>query len=117
MKLISAGLTALDLLVTMVIVAILIATAVPGFQGYLLDNRLRAATGLLHSHLLYARSEAIQRRVPTLLCPGRAATGCTTALDWHEGWLVFSDSNGDRDYQASEPLLRVGQPPDAVSIS
>ena len=55
--------------------------------------------------------------MPTLLCPGREATGCATALDWHQGWLVFSDSNGDRDYQADEPLLRVGQPPDAVSIT
>jgi type IV fimbrial biogenesis protein FimT len=117
MKLTSAGLTALDLLISMVIVAVLIVSGVPALRDHMLEQNLRAASAGLQSHLLYARSEAVQRRISSVVCPGTETTGCSSVPEWQQGWIVFSDTNGDRKFQATEPLLRVGPPPESVQIT
>lgn len=102
----SSGITALDLLVTMALVAIIAVAGLPGLHSYGKNQAIKASVSLLHSDLNLARSEAIKLNTRTVACPGLAATGCADHSRWHEGWLVFADMNGDRSRQDTEPLLR-----------
>jgi len=55
------GVTLLELLIAISIVAILAVTAVPSFITYLQQNRLVGATQRLYHTLQYARTEAVKR--------------------------------------------------------
>jgi len=101
--------TVLELLVVVAIATILLLTAVPALQQFTWRQHLRAAVGNLHNDLLTARSEAVYGGTSVVACPGDALLGCSGSADWSHGWIVFADSNDDRQQQADEPLLRHGQ--------
>jgi len=105
-----AGVTALDLLITLTIVTLLLSAGVPAFRSYGQNQRLTAAVSSLQSDLQFARGEAIRLATHTLACPGSPLEGCLTARDWNRGWIVFADLNGDREWQAGESLLKSGAP-------
>ncbi len=102
----SLGVTALDLLITMALVAILAVAGLPGLREYGMNQRIKSAVTLLHADLSMARSEAIKLNTWTIACPGQTDSGCASHSQWNQGWLVFADLNGDRDWQSTEPLLR-----------
>ena len=112
-----SGMTAFDLLISMAIVAVLLATAVPGLRAWSLNHAMGAAVASLHADLQFARAEAIRLRSHTVACPGQLDAGCKDAATWHSGWLLFADSNGDREWQASEPLLRQSPAVQGLSIT
>jgi type IV fimbrial biogenesis protein FimT len=109
--------TVLELLVTLVIAAILLLTAVPAFQQFSWRQHMRAAVGNLHNDLLVARSEAVFRNISVVACPGDPAGGCQGSSDWSDGWIVFADDSGDRQHQPAETLIRRGQVFEALAIS
>jgi type IV fimbrial biogenesis protein FimT len=108
--------TVLELLVTLTIAAILLLTGIPAFEQFTRRQHLRAAVGNLHNDLLAARSEAVFRNVSAVACPGTIPGGCSGASNWSNGWIVFADDNGDRQYQPGEALVRHGQVFEAVAV-
>ena len=102
----SAGFTALDLVVSLAIVALTLSAGVPALRDYLAEQRVRSASGALRSDLQFARNAAVHGGVPAIACPGVPATGCADTEPWQQGWIVFADSDGDRERGADEPLLR-----------
>jgi len=100
------GITALELLVTMAIAAILLATAVPSFKNYSWNLRMRTAMDVLQTDLNLARSRAISHNIQTIICPATDASDCSGESNWQQGWIVFADLNGDRHKQEGEPLLK-----------
>ncbi|MCP4044959.1 MAG: prepilin-type N-terminal cleavage/methylation domain-containing protein [Gammaproteobacteria bacterium] len=100
------GITALELLVTMAIAAILLATAVPSFKNYSWNLRMRAAMDVLQTDLNLARSRAISHNIQTIICPATDSSDCSGESSWQQGWIVFADLNGDRHKQEGEPLLK-----------
>ena len=100
------GITALELIVTMAIVAILLATAIPSFKNYGWNLRMKTAMDLLKTDLNLARSRAISHNIQTVICPATKATNCSGRSDWQQGWIVFTDLNGDQKKQDGEPLLK-----------
>ncbi len=113
---INAGFSLLELMVTVSIMAILISLGVPSFQNFALKQRLSSAVNALHNDLLLARAQAIHRDMQVIVCPGAAASGCAGTSDWSEGWMVFGDSNEDKDFQHDETILRHGQKVENVMI-
>ena len=101
--------TVLELLVTLAVAAILLLTAVPSFQQFTQRQQMKAAVNGLHNALLLARNEAVHRNIPVVACPGDGTGGCTGGRDWSGGWIVFRDPNDDRQRQAGETLLLLGQ--------
>lgn len=101
------GFTALELIVTMAIIAILLSAGVPAFENYNLNLRMKTAMEQLQTDLKLARGHAISHNIKTVICPATGDQDCSGQAAWQDGWIVFADINGDRQKQASEPLLKV----------
>ena len=101
----ASGLTALDLVITLAIIALLLTTAAPALKDYALNQRMQSALARFHASLAMARSEAINRGGRVVVCPSAEIAACAESGDWQHGWMVFLDRNDDREYQPGEPLL------------
>lgn len=95
----------------MALAAILLATAVPAFKTYTWNLRLKTAIDALENDLNLARSRAINMNATTVICPVESSPqdgdiGCAEISRWHKGWMVFADTNEDRQRQSFEPILK-----------
>jgi type IV fimbrial biogenesis protein FimT len=92
------GLTLIELMIVLALLASLLGLAVPAMQALLHGNGLRTGAHRLMAALNLARSEAVLRNAPVSLCPvdlvaaGDPQCGGTYA----GGWLVFSNLDRDR---------------------
>jgi type IV fimbrial biogenesis protein FimT len=101
------GFTLLELMVVLALVSLLLMAGVPAYRTFVLNLELRAATERLASDLRYARHAAVNEGDRVGVCPGDDSAGCLGSPVWDEGWIIYGDENGDRTWQAAEPLLRV----------
>lgn len=105
-KLRRQGFTALELIITMAVIAVLLTLGVPAFQNFGWNLRMKTAMDTLQTDLKLARGHSISQNSRTVICPADDKTGCSGQADWQHGWIVFTDINGDREKQATEPLLK-----------
>jgi type IV fimbrial biogenesis protein FimT len=110
----SAGMTLIELLTVITIVAILMALGVPSYQYVTNSNRISGEVNGLLGDMQYARSEAIKEGQTVTVCssanPTAAAPTCSSSVSWQNGWIAFSDLNGNGAADAGEPILRVQRP-------
>lgn len=111
------GFTALELMVTMAIVAILLSAGVPAFRDYTWNQRMKTAMDTLQSDLKLARGRAISHNMQTVICPASGAGDCSGRSSWQDGWIVFADLNSDRHKQPGEPLIRHADATEHIAIS
>lgn len=100
----SAGFTLVELMITIAIAAILLAIALPSFQGSMRSNRLATSTNEMIATISLARSEAIRSRRGAGLCATANGSACGT--DWNQGWMVWADANGDGAVSTGETVVR-----------
>lgn len=81
------GFTLIELMVTVALMAVLLALAVPSFRDLLAAQRVRATAFSMVSDLVLARSEAVKRGASVTLTP--AAAG------WQAGWQVTVNAGAD----------------------
>ncbi len=115
------GFTLVELMVTIVIVAVLLAIALPSFRNVIQRNRVATASNDLLASLSYARTTAIYRHQLVSMCPSADGTSCTSAGQAFEpGWIVYTYPAGaasaNKAYAASATLLRVIDTHSGVSI-
>jgi len=103
----STGFTLLELMVTIVIMAILLALALPSFQSSLRSNRVATGTNELLASLSLARSEGIRSTRGGGVCS--SADGATCGGDWDSGWIVWTEVDGDGVLDAGETVVRYSQ--------
>jgi type IV fimbrial biogenesis protein FimT len=94
------GFTLVELLITMVVVSILLATAIPSFMQFIKNNRVIGQANSLVVSTHMARNEAVKRGTGTTMCAANATMdGCSTdnvwPAGWSAGWIVFSDLDRD----------------------
>jgi type IV fimbrial biogenesis protein FimT len=87
------GFTLVELLVTVSLVAIMLAFAAPSFTAFQRNAALRSTAANFMSAVTSARAEAMRRGINVYLIP-------TTDQDWSKGWTVYADQNWT---QALEP--------------
>jgi type IV fimbrial biogenesis protein FimT len=93
------GFTVIELIVTVSVLAVLMAVAVPTFVEISRSQRLGSQTTALHQDLTLARVEAVKLQQNVLL---DAKGG-----DWTTGWTVFADTNANASLDGGEPILHV----------
>ena len=113
-----SGVSLVELLVSMLVLAVLITLSAPDMRTLIVNNRVDNAASELFSSLMLARSEAVKRQRTVSLCSTVDQSSCDeTRSGWHHGWLIFTDAAGDGLLNASDQLIRrVTVPSDIVSI-
>ena len=101
----SKGFTLLELMVVIAILGITTAIAAPGLSTMIANNRISSGASDFVAALQFAKAEAVARVNPVTLCKSTNLTGCNGAGDWQQGWIVFSDENGDGGSDAGEEVL------------
>ena len=103
------GVTLIEMLATISVVAILGALAAPSFQNLTLNSERTATVNSFFHALFLARSEAIKRGEVVTVCKSADGLTCLHAGEWTSGWMVFV--NKDRDEppvrDEDEPVVQV----------
>ncbi len=107
-----SGFTLIELMVTIAILAIASAIAIPNFQPIIENARHRGIISDLNSSIGFARSEAIKRGVPVAL---RAKVSGANGL--RQGWQVFVDDPANAGVFSAATELLLDQPPYDSSVT
>lgn len=103
------GFTLAEVLTTLGVMGVSLSLVVPTFSSLTRSNLRASAVNELVTTLHVARSEALTRNAPVVICP--SADGLTCArVAWESGWIRFVDSNGDYRAEPGEALLGAAPP-------
>lgn len=104
----SRGLTLVELMVVVAIMAVLAALAGPSFMGTIERYRVSTVTDQLASALMLAQAEAIKRagNVGLARLSGGDCPALATAQEWSCGWQVFIDTNNNGVLNAGEATIQ-----------
>jgi type IV fimbrial biogenesis protein FimT len=100
------GFSLIELLVTMSLLAILLAMALPAFSSSRLNTVLRTSANNLLASTHLARGEAIKRNSPVTLCVSADGLVCGTG-DWSQGWIVVSGAEVIHREEAISDLFHI----------
>jgi type IV fimbrial biogenesis protein FimT len=87
------GFTLIELMIVLLIVAVLGAMGGPVLDQTVKQNRLRTEADRILTTLNLVRSEAVKQNQPVSVC--RSSNGTTCSGNWEDGWIVFTNSDGD----------------------
>src|SRR3974377_2424724 len=86
-----AGFTLVELLITVLVLAILLGLAVPAFRSFMQNDQQWVGQNNLVLSLNSARSEAVKNDMPggVQVCSSTDGQTCTGTA-WNQGWIVLS---------------------------
>lgn len=87
------GFTIIELMTTLVVIAVLAAIALPSFQGVIRSNRVATTSNEILASLALARSEATKGVGKAGVCPSSDGATCATGTDWGIGWMVWREDH------------------------
>src|SRR5690625_1849031 len=84
----SAGFSLVELMITIAVLAVIIAISAPSFTGVFNNNRLTARANELVASLQSARSEALRRNAPVVVCRSTDGATCEGAAGNWDQWIT-----------------------------
>ena len=94
----TAGLTLVELMITILVLALLLVQSTPSLQSLVHGNRMRTEAHRLLGAINLARSEAVLRNTAVSLCPLvlSASGSAQCGGNYAGGWFVFANRDRDR---------------------
>ena len=116
------GFTLIELMVTIALMALFAAFAIPAMNGFVEQQRVNSTLSNYTNALTFARNEAIRQNLPVVVCGAQISSagqlsGCTTGAspNWSEGIFLYGDVDKNQVYSvtgATQDInLRVVQSP------
>jgi type IV fimbrial biogenesis protein FimT len=113
----ASGMTLVELVVTVAILAILMAVSVPSLAALMNTNRVASETNTLFANLLETRSQAVTRDSWVVLCPSADGSHCSgDHTGWGKGYIRFEDVNRNRQRDTEEAVIGVERPEGEIRI-
>ena len=102
-----ASVAFMELLVTMTVVGILMAIAVPSFRYVTTANRASSEINALLGDMQIARGEAIKEGQFVTICASTDGATCAGITAWNSGWIVYV---GPQPFAAGNVLVKIQRP-------
>lgn len=102
----SRGFTLIELMLALLIAGVVLGLAVPSMGKMMERGQTTSTFNRLIGDLAFARSEAVKRGQPVVVCPSNNQSSCAGS-DWSKGWLLFVDLDDDRAVDGGEDILRI----------
>jgi type IV fimbrial biogenesis protein FimT len=104
----AAGFTLVELLVTVTVLGVIVAIALPNLQAFLVNNRINGMTNHVLGIMNFARSEAIARNKNVVVCARSTGTDtCSNTEFWGEReTMVCVDDDNNGTCEATETKLK-----------
>jgi type IV fimbrial biogenesis protein FimT len=100
------GVTLIEQVMTLIILAVLASIAMPSLQKLLARNQLQVAQMDFIAAMRHARETAVMSGKRSVLCPTTDGASCSGGSRWDGGWLIGHDA--DRNDQPDDKPLQVG---------
>ncbi|WP_298442546.1 GspH/FimT family protein [uncultured Ferrimonas sp.] len=101
------GMTLVELMITLIIAAVLIAIAVPSLHTLTMSSRSRSATDGLYQDLMMARQLAATYQNSVTVCH-LSSNSCDG--DWSKGYTVFIDADGSNSFTLGDETVQTRRP-------
>jgi type IV fimbrial biogenesis protein FimT len=114
------GFTLIELMVTLVLLAVMLTLAAPSFLTFQRNAELTSTANSFVGSLSAARAEAMKRQMRAFVIPG---DGVTQTTDWSKGWVVYVDTNTSTTAGSVLPdsadiiVAKQGPMPSAVTVA
>lgn len=102
-----SGFTLIELMVTLAVIVVILAFGLPAMMSMMSSNQAAGYANDLVGSIRLARSEAVKRGEEVTICASNASQTACSGNAWSNGWIVFSDEDGDSVYDAGETIHRV----------
>lgn len=109
------GLSLVELVMTLTVAVVALSASLPLFTDLRAGVQQRASLNHWMSSLAQARISAVERGRPVVACPA-AGERCEATQFWHNGWILFEDTDQDSQRDNGEPLLLRTPPSSEVRI-
>jgi len=104
-KTLITGFTLIELLISISLLFITTTMAIPAMTATLNNTRQNGQIEILMSHLQLTRKEAIYQNKNMLMCKSNNKMFCQKDSTWEQGWLVFHDSNNNKQRDNNEKIV------------
>ena len=101
------GYSLIEFLVFLTVISVIAINLVPSLYALLAKERNTILINNIVSALVYARTASIMKQTDIITCQSNNSIDCNNSENWHKGWIIFTDMNGNKQRDPQEKLLRV----------
>ena len=100
------GFTLPELAITLAVLSLVLALALPGFNRALESVRVDGGFHAITASFATARIAAVSQRKAVAVCPSRDGRECRKDLVWEDGWIVFLDRSRKGTPSSAKDIVR-----------
>ncbi len=110
------GVTLIEMVIVLVIIAVLAAVALPNFRESMQSSRISSMNHEFISSVNLVRSEAIKANRGAVMCASTDGNACNAGV-WNDGWIVWVDQNANGVRDINDTVVRHQQALNRVTLT